>query len=182
MTAVAAARLPARRAARRIAPVGWFAAIGATSVAALIAALVSQHAFDMQPCPWCVLQRLLFAAIAVFGLLGLAWRSRAGTIVCAAAVMLLADAGVAAALWQHFVAGKSASCDLTLADRIVSGAGLDRLLPDVFSARASCADAAVDLFGVPYEFWSLALYLLIGVAALWMIVRALRPAARPSRS
>ena len=40
--------------------------------------------------------------------------------------MLLALSGIAAALWQHFVAAKSASCNLTLADKIISGLRLDR--------------------------------------------------------
>lgn len=149
----------------------WFAALAALSVAALIAALVSQHRFDMQPCPWCVLQRLLFVAIALACALGLLWRGPPGRVVGAALAMLFADAGAAAALWQHFVASKSASCDLTLADRIVSGLALDRLLPDVFAVRGNCADAAVDLLGVPYEFWSLALFAVIGAAALVLLVR-----------
>ena len=78
-------------------------------------------------------------------------------------VLLLALCGVAAALWQHFVAAASASCNLTLADKIVGALRLDALLPDVFSPRASCADAAVNLFGVPYDFWSLALFVLIAI-------------------
>jgi hypothetical protein len=32
----------------------------------------------------------------------------------------------------------------------------------------------VDLAGVPYEFWSLALYLLIGLGASLAVVKALR--------
>jgi protein dithiol:quinone oxidoreductase len=149
----------------------WFAALGAISVAALIAALISQHVFDMQPCPWCVLQRLVFAVIALACVLGLAWRSKAGRLASAALVLLLADAGAAAALWQHFVAAKSPSCDLTLADRIVSGASLDKLLPDVFAVRGSCAEAAVDLLGMPYELWSLALFVVIGAAAVVLLVQ-----------
>jgi disulfide bond formation protein DsbB len=144
-----------------------FLVIAALCVAALFAALVSQHRFDMQPCPWCVLQRLLFAAIALAALLGLAVRR-----VGAALALALAAGGAAAALWQHFVASKSQSCDLTLADRIVSDTlQLDRLLPDVFAVRASCADAAVDLLGVPYELWSLALYLLIGLLSAALLFR-----------
>jgi hypothetical protein len=38
-------------------------------------------------------------------------------------------------------------------DRIVGATGLDRLLPDVFEARANCADAAVSLLGMPYAYW-----------------------------
>ncbi len=41
----------------------------ALALVALGAALVSQHRFDMQPCPWCVLQRLLFAVGAALALL-----------------------------------------------------------------------------------------------------------------
>lgn len=143
-----------------------FAAIAALALAAVALALVSQHAFDMQPCPWCVLQRLIFLAIAAVALLGVWWRTRAGRMSAAIGVDLLAACGIAAALWQHFVAAASESCNLTLADKIVSGSGLDRLAPDVFVARASCADAATNLIGVPYEFWSLALFVLLGSAAI----------------
>ena len=66
--------------------------------------------------------------------------------------------GIAAALWQHFVAARTNSCALTLADKVISGLGLDTRWPEVFEVRASCADAAVNLLGVPFAFWSLALF------------------------
>jgi disulfide bond formation protein DsbB len=141
------------------------------SLGALGVALVSQHAFDMQPCPWCVLQRVVVALLALVGLLGLLWRSLAGTRVAAAIGIVLAALGAAAALWQHGVAARSASCNLTLADRIVSGLQLDALLPQVFAATASCADAAVQLFGLPYEYWSLALFGVLGLALAMALLR-----------
>ena len=145
----------------------WFAATGLACLAAVGAALVSQHVFGMQPCPWCVLQRLVFLAIALACALGLVWRGAVGRAVAGSLGLLLALAGMAAALWQHFQAAASASCNLTLADRIVSGwLQLDSLLPDVFSPRASCAEAAVNLLGVPYDFWSLALFAASAVAML----------------
>jgi len=150
-----------------------FAFVAAVSVAALAAALVSQHVYDMQPCPWCVLQRLVFCAIAVFALLGLVWRSAAGGRVAGTFALLLALAGIAAALWQQLVAAKSQSCNLTLADRVVGATTLDRLLPDVFEARASCADAAVSLLGVPYAYWAAACFAVCAIA----LVRVLRLSA-----
>ncbi len=151
----------------RVTPRAWFALTALTCAAALAAALVSQHVFEMQPCPWCVLQRLVFVLIGLVALAGaLATRPtlwRAG----AALAGLLALAGVTTALWHHFVAASSVSCNLTMADRIMSATGLDMAMPQVFAAFASCADAKVNLLGVPYEFWSLALYaLLAGVAAV----------------
>jgi protein dithiol:quinone oxidoreductase len=148
------------------------AAVALACIAAVAAALVSQHVFDMQPCPWCVLQRLIFLMIALACVIGLVWRSPLGRRVGAALGMLLADAGVAAALWQHFKASASASCNLTLADKIVSRwLQLDQALPGVFEARASCADAAVSLLGVPYDVWSLVLFALIGLALVPVILR-----------
>ena len=143
-----------------------FAFVAVVCIAALGAALVSQHVYDMQPCPWCVLQRLIFCAIFVFALLGLVWRGAAGGRVAGTFALLLAFAGIAAALWQQLVAAKSESCKLTLADKIVSATTLDRLLPDVFEARVSCADAAVSLLGVPYAYWAAACFAVCAIALL----------------
>ena len=152
----------------------WLAGIALACVAAVGAALVSQHVFDMQPCPWCVLQRVIFLGVAIACVIGLLWRSRTGRRIGASLGLLLALCGIAAALWQHFQAAASASCNLTLADKIVSRwLQLDQLLPDVFEARASCADAAVSLLGVSYDFWSLALFALIAVQ-LTRLLRAHR--------
>ena len=143
-----------------------FAFVAVVCVAALAIALVSQHVYDMQPCPWCVLQRLIFCAITLFALLGLVWRGAAGGRVAGTFALLLAFAGIAAALWQQMVAAKSESCNLTLADRIVGATTLDHLLPDVFEARVSCADAAVSLLGVPYAYWAAACFAVCAIALL----------------
>lgn len=150
-----------------------FAATALACFAAVAAALVSQHAFGMQPCPWCVLQRLIFLVIGIVALVGWAGRSRAGRHIAATVSLLLASAGLASALWQHFVAAKSPSCNLTMADKIMNATTLNGLLPNVFEARASCADAAVDLIGVPYALWAVALFGLV-VAAMVHVLR--RPA------
>ena len=135
-------------------------------LAAVAVALVTQHLFDMQPCPWCVLQRVVFVAIALAALPGLLVNKAAVRRASAAAVLTLSLSGAAAALWQHFVAASSVSCNLTLADRIVGGLGLDGLAPQVFAAYASCADAAVKMAGISYEFYSLALFIALGLMAI----------------
>ncbi len=145
--------------------------IAGVSLAAVAAALVSQHVFDMQPCPWCVLQRLLFVALALVALVGLAWRSASGRLAIPALLLVLSVGGMAAAWWQHFVAAASSSCNLTLADRVMSASQLATLLPSVFEARATCADGAVALAGVPYEFWSLALFALMGLSSVALLLR-----------
>jgi len=125
--------------------------------------------FDMQPCPWCVLQLVVFVAIALVSLPALLLRSPLVRRLLAGMALLLAAGGAAAALWQHFVAASSTSCNLTLADRIVSSLGLDSAWPEVFAAYASCADAAVKLMGLSYEFYSLLLFGLLAVLALRLV-------------
>lgn len=134
-------------------------------------ALFAQHKLGMQPCPWCVLQRILFLLIALLAGLGALAGRRWATVPTAVLSIPLAGAGIAAALYQHFVAAKTNSCNLTLADRIISGLQLDLHFPEVFEVRSSCADAAVNLIGVPFEFWSALLYAVVIVAALWSLRR-----------
>jgi disulfide bond formation protein DsbB len=136
------------------------------SLAAVLAALVSQHVFDMQPCPWCILQRLIFLTIALIGAVALLWRSLVGRIVTGSLMTLFALTGAACAVWQHFVAAKSQSCNFTLADKLISHyLKIDRVLPALFEVRATCADAAMDLFGISYDFWSLAVFLVLALSA-----------------
>jgi protein dithiol:quinone oxidoreductase len=82
----------------------------------------------------------------------------------------LAASGVAAAVWQHFVAASAASCNLTLADRIVGTLTLDALWPEVFMATATCAEAKVNLFGLPYEAWSGLLFAVMALIGLRMLL------------
>jgi protein dithiol:quinone oxidoreductase len=138
-------------------------------LAGVAIALVTQHALDMQPCPWCVLQRVIFVAIALAALPGLLAGGGVARWVSAPLMGVLALCGVATALWQHFVASSSTSCAMTLADRINRGLGLDEWLPQVFASYASCAEAKATLLGVPYEFYSLALFVGLGALAVSLL-------------
>lgn len=131
-------------------------------------ALFSQHVWGMQPCAWCILQRMICLGIAIVA--GLAWwlhgrraRSAAGLTGLAGVFAL---GGMAAAWYQHTVAAQQFSCDLSLADRVVTGSGLDAALPALFGIYATCADSSVDLAGVRYELWTLTLFALLAVLAL----------------
>jgi disulfide bond formation protein DsbB len=136
-------------------------------------ALYTQHVWGMLPCPWCVLQRLVFVLVGAVSLLGLLLPGASARRVAGGLVLPLCLAGMGTALWQHFVAAASASCNLSMADRLMGFTGLDSRWPDVFAAYASCADAKVDLAGVPYEFWSLALFSALALAAWRVLSRPL---------
>jgi disulfide bond formation protein DsbB len=152
----------------RLTPRLTWAAVALACFGSVAMAVFAQHRFDMQPCPWCVLQRVIFLAIGLVALAGLIAPARTAQALLGALGALLALCGAAAALYQNLVAAKSSSCALSLADRIVSGLGLDRWQPEVFEVRANCAEAAVSILGVPFEIWSLLLYLALAAAGLWL--------------
>ena len=140
--------------------------IALASFGAVGAALVSQYQFDMQPCAFCTLQRLVFLLIGAVALIGALVPAAGLRRLVARLALLLALCGVASALWQHFIAAANASCNLTWADRIMSGLGLYDAAPAIFAPMASCADAAVNLVGVPYAFWSVAVFVVCGLLGL----------------
>jgi disulfide bond formation protein DsbB len=147
--------------------------IGLLCLAAVAFALVSQYAFGMKPCAWCVLQRLILLAIAaVCGLAGMGWGPAVVRRIGAAMAAVLAVCGIAAAWYQHSVASQMLSCAQTFADRFISASGLDAALPWLFGIYASCMDARVDLLGVEYALWGLMLFIAGAVLALAALRRA----------
>lgn len=136
-------------------------------------ALVSQHVFDMQPCAWCVLQRLILLAIAaICGLATVGWRSAGILTLGAALAALLAICGIVAAWYQYTVAAQMFSCAQTFADKFIAGSGLDAALPWLFGIYATCMDARVNLLGIEYALWAMALFVLCLALAAWAMLRA----------
>jgi protein dithiol:quinone oxidoreductase len=141
------------------------------SVAAVGFALFTQHVLDMQPCPWCILQRMIYLLIVLAAGIGALLKQRLARLISAFLVIVLVFAGIAAAAWQHFEAASRSNCSFTLADKIISATHLDLEFPAIFAVYSSCADAAVTLLGIPYEFWSSFLYLALGVLAVLALTR-----------
>jgi len=141
-------------------------AIAFVSFAAVGAALISQHLLDMLPCAWCIFQRMIFILIGVVAMLGAIVPARAIRRLSMLATLVLSVIGIAAAWHQWTVAAAEFSCDQTLADRIVSGTGLDASMPWLFGIYATCMDAAVSILGLDFAVWSLLLYVVFALAAL----------------
>lgn len=161
--------------------------LGLLCLASLVGVLVAQHAFDVRPCPWCVLQRLIVLLLGGVSLLGgtAAWWVKHGgrpylahlvARLVAVPVLLLAMGGLVAATYQHEVAAQSESCEMTAADRILTTLDLEARWPKMFMVTANCQDAhAYRLMGLPYEIWSgllFALALGVGLVALLRGARA----------
>ncbi len=149
------------------------------ALAAVGAALVLQHVFDMRPCAWCTFQRLVYLLVAVFALAG--WALGAGVVArraFAALAALAALGGVWAALHQQLVAAQSQSCAFTFADRMLMQLRLDETLPWLFMADASCSEANVPLLGVPFAIWSVAAFVLLAAGASFAAFSSRAPRTR----
>lgn len=141
-------------------------------VSAVAFAVFSQQVWDMRPCPWCIIQRMLFITIAIIAVIGavLARTRRSSQTFRRpriaywpwVAIALLAAFGAGSAIYQNLVAANQASCSISHAQSFVMATGLDELLPSLFLVTGSCADAATaKLLGIPYELASAALFAVI---------------------
>lgn len=147
-------------------------AVALLCLIAVAIALVSQHVFNLRPCAWCVLQRLIYLCVAVVCWLGiLAGRILPLRRLAALVALLLCAGGVLAAWYQYDVAAHLFSCSQTFADRFMVGLGLDAHVPWLFGIFASCMDAQVKVLGVEYALWSLGLFCVLGLMSLAALLR-----------
>ena len=149
------------------------AIIGVLALGSVALAALAQYEFDMQPCPWCVLQRLIYIVVGVLALLA-AVLSNTPRRIAIGLALLGTLSGIASALWQQLAAVNENSCDLSLAERITTALQLDRLLPQLFIAYASCADAAVSVLHIPFAVWSCAMYVILALLLAWTLRATLK--------
>ena len=152
-----------------------FGLISIFSFGSVAVALISQYVFDMQPCAWCVFQRLLYLIIGGVALAVMLTKpGRTGLFLGAASIAAIAVSGVTAAIYQEKVAANTFSCAQTLADQIMTKSGLDSTLPWLFGIYASCMEARVKLLGIEYAWWSMAMFFLLGVLAIITMLKLRR--------
>lgn len=149
--------------------------ISGLCVAGVGIALLSQHVFDMQPCAWCVFQRLIYLVLAVVAALAASTQSLIPRLVCAMLALSLTIAGVLAAWFQAQVASQSFSCAQTFADLLMTQTGLETAMPALFGIYASCMEARVKVFGLEYAYWSLLLFVLLGLLVAFVMKGFLAP-------
>lgn len=149
----------------------WQVLMVLVCLGAVSMAWVSQHHHDMQPCPWCILQRVVFLGIAAVMVIAAVWRQAWAQAVAHVAAAGLALFGLGLAVWQNQVAAHSQSCKLTFADHVLNAMGLPEFWPNMFEPRASCADAAVTWAGLPYEAWSGGLFAMMAALLITLLYR-----------
>ncbi|AGF46871.1 disulfide bond formation protein DsbB [Candidatus Kinetoplastibacterium desouzaii TCC079E] len=148
-----------------------FLFISTLCIISLGAALISQHIFDMQPCAWCVVQRLLFFFIGIISFFAYFIKNTMISKIVAVIVGILSIMGIIAALLQNALHSENLSCVITPADKIISNTGFDSAMPWLFNIYSSCADDPVILLGIEYFIWSLSLFVVLTIISFSIALR-----------
>ena len=147
-----------------------FTAIFLVCVGLLGFALYLQHVKGLDPCPWCVVQRLGFMLIALIALIGALHRPGvAGMIAYSLLGLAAALAGVAAGayhVWLQSDPVRAAKCIGSPVERILDTLQLGRIAPPLLQYDGPCTLKPWSLFGLSIPEWSLAWFVLLALVFL----------------
>jgi protein dithiol:quinone oxidoreductase len=136
-------------------------------------ALYVQHGMFMMPCPLCILQRIAFAAMGIFFVVGAIVGGRPGWArrISALLVALSAAAGAAIAVWhlrlQNLPPSEVPSCSGMDLGYMLDAFPLQTVIEKVFKGSGECAVVDWTFLGISMPGWTLIWYVLLGIAVLW---------------
>ena len=153
----------------------FFAFIAMDCIAAVIIAVYLQSAWELYPCPLCILQRYFFIALGVAALLGMVSKRGGLRDGWSTLCLLLALGGSAVAgrhVWilQHPEAG----CGRDAVGEFVNGLPMAQWFPSVFYATGSCIDEIPPVLGVAFPVWALILFSLTALVLAVALVQRIR--------
>jgi disulfide bond formation protein DsbB len=123
------------------------------------AGLYVQFVLFMLPCPWCVIQRYAFAAIALICLIS-AFLPAAARKLGAGLGMLVALFGIGAAGWLLWVqAHPKVSCGIDPMETSLNHIPTAELLPFLFKADGLCTTQYDPLLGLSVPQWALVAFI-----------------------
>ncbi len=142
----------------------------------ILYALYLQYYEYQDPCPLCLLQRVVYIALMVVFVLGaLHGPRRTGAVVYSTLLVLvsLIGAGIAARhVWlQHLPKDKVPECGPGLG-YILDRFPLVNALEKIFRGSGECAEAGWRLMGLSIAEWSLVWFVLLGAYAVFVAAAA----------
>ena len=133
-------------------------------------ALYLQHVKNLDPCPWCVVQRVGFIAFALVALAAVLVRpARGGIVFFAVLAALVALAGAAAAGYHIGLQSDPAraeACAGSMVERILDASHIGRWIPPLLQYDGPCTLKPWSLAGLSIPEWSLVCFVLLFIAAL----------------
>jgi disulfide bond formation protein DsbB len=146
-------------------------AVGIACLGLVGFALYLQHVKDMLPCPWCIIQRYAFVAVALVCFV-FAALPRGLTKLGAWLGALLALSGLGAAGWHLWVkAHPAVSCGLDPMETSLNKFPTAQLLPSVFKADGFCTTEYDPILGLSIPQWSGLWFAFFVIILAWAALR-----------
>jgi disulfide bond formation protein DsbB len=152
-------------------PKRWLNLIGALTVAALFgSALYLQHVLRQDPCPLCMVQRVIYIFIGVvFFIAALHNAKQFGTKIYSILIVLISLSGVGVALrhiWiQHLPKDQLPACGPGL-DFMLKHFPMSEVWQELMHGSGECAAKGWTFLTLGIPEWSLVWYVLLGVFAV----------------
>ena len=149
----------------------WLYLLGALTVVALYcSALYLQYVLRQDPCPLCMVQRVIFIAIGLLFLIaGLHNAKHLGARVYAVLIALFSLSGVAVAarhIWiQHLPKDQVPGCGPGL-DYMLQNFPMSEVWQELLHGSGECAEKGWTFLALGIPEWSLVWYVLLGVFAV----------------
>jgi protein dithiol:quinone oxidoreductase len=157
----------------------WLYLAGVLVIAGLFgAALYLEYVLHQEPCPLCMVQRFIFIAMLVlFAAATLHNPKRTGSKVYAVLIGLFALSGIGVAsrhIWiQHLPPDQVPACGPGL-DYMLDNFPMAEVLKELMHGSGECAAKGWTFLSLGIPEWSLLWYVLLGVWAVLIAIRASR--------
>jgi disulfide bond formation protein DsbB len=141
-------------------------------------ALYLQYYEQQDPCPLCILQRIVFIVLAVvFLVAALHGPGKVGSAIYSSALFLVAGVGAAIAarqVWlQHLPPRQVPECGPGL-EYMLKKLPLGQALEKILKGSGECAEVGWKFLGLSIAEWSLLWFIVLGVSAVLIAVYVAR--------
>jgi disulfide bond formation protein DsbB len=139
-------------------------------LAIVATALVLQHRYNLDPCPWCIAQRLGYLAFALVALVAALHRPTGrGITVYSGLALFVALSGVAAATWHVFLQRdpeRAQACTGSWLERALDASRIGHWVPPVLQYDGPCTLKPWALFGLSVPELSLIGFVVLALASI----------------
>jgi disulfide bond formation protein DsbB len=155
-------------------PPGIFTLIFLVCLGLLGFALYLQHLENLDPCPWCIVQRLGFIVIALVCLVAALHRpGRTGTTLYGVLGLLVSAGGIAAAAYHLHIQSdpkRALECMGGWLERWLDASRLGKMVPPLLQYEGSCVLKPWDFLGISIPGWSLVWFVILLMVFIGVVI------------
>ncbi len=155
-------------------PPGIFTLMFLVCLALLGFALYLQHLENLDPCPWCIVQRIGFMVVGLVSLVAALHRpGRTGTTLYGVLGMLVSAGGIAAAGYHLHIQSdhkRALECMGGWLEQWLDASKLGKMVPPLLQYEGSCVLKPWDFLGLSIPGWSLIWFAILLTAFVGVVI------------